>query len=118
MNTKKNTVIKTKQPNQVPFKSELIGKETSWKLIFTAGNKKTYNEFVRDCDNPILLHEVLLLKKNEPHFPGFKKIRRIAFYASTAALVTSLFKGKEFAKSISCSVYRFHLPKKQFTNEL
>jgi len=76
------------------------------------GGFKTYNQFIRDCDNPDLLREVLMIKKNESNFPGVNKIKRISFYAATAAVITAIFQGKKMAKSIQCVVYRYFIPKK------
>ncbi len=118
MKTHAKTVLTTKSINQVPFKSELYSKDVSGELLHAAGNKKTYRQFIRDCDDPKLLHEILIIKRNQENFPGIKKIQRIAFYAAFAATVTAFFKGKKLAVLASCYVYRNFLPKKQYSNEL
>jgi|GEM_PF-4615362 len=118
MKNENTPVLSTKRKDQVPFKSELIGKDVSYKLLMAAGNTKTYRQVIRDCDEPEVLREILILKRNEPHFPGLGKITRIAKYASFAASVTALFKGKQLAVKVKCLVYRVYLPKKQYTDAL
>jgi len=116
MNKQNYPVLRTKNVDQVPFKNELYSKDASWTLIYAAGNKKTYRQFVRDCDRPELLLEVLKLKYKDPHFPSLKKIHRIAFFAAFAGVLTSIIKGRKAAAEIQCTVYRYFMPKKQYDN--
>ncbi len=116
MKTQNQPVLSTKNVNQVPFKNELIGQDVSPKLLFAAGNNKSYRQVVHDCDDPEVLHEIMVMKRNNPNFPTLKKIRTITRVAGFAAAVTVLFKGRKFASQVKCSVYRIYLPKKQHTD--
>ena len=115
---KTKNVLSTKRISEVPFKSELYGKDVSFDLIRAAGNKKTYPEFVKSCKNPKLLFEILLLKHSDSHFPSLKKVGRIFKYATTAATITAFFRGKQAAQKIECTIYKTYLPKKQYADEI
>ena len=117
MKTKTDQVLRTKNPNKVPFRSELFGCDISPKLLFSLSNK-TYKQFVRDCEDPELLYEVMMIKRNTPTFPGIRKISRISKFAAFAAGVAVLFKGQQIADQVKCHVYRIYLPKQSRSHEL
>lgn len=113
METQKPVLIA--QQKEQPFKIELFSKDCSFDLI-RAANHKTYKQFIRDCQNPDLLLEVLLVKRNEAHFPSIKQINRIYRLASFWGFVIKLFAGKKASNDLKCAVYRSYIPKQQYAH--
>lgn len=106
-------VLITKSPKNLPFRSELYGKDISAKLLFAIGSK-TYRQFIRECEDPELLYEVMILKRNNPKFPTLRKIARITRFAATAASVATIFAGRQISDQVKCNILRMYLPKKQY----
>ena len=114
MKTLNTTVYATKDIHEVPFKMELLSKDTKPALLFAAGNKKTYPEFIRDCKDPDLLMEVIHLKKDEPHFPSRAKIVRVAIYSAIVFRLVEILVSTKRAKRAAAAVLKLYIPRNQY----
>lgn len=110
MKTKNKRSNWDKTPSKVPFKRVLFNHNTSWDLLLEVKNK-TYSDFVKDCKDPELLEEVMIIQNKDSGFSSLKKINKIIRNAAFAAAIAAIFRSQKLQNRIKCWMYRNFLLK-------